>query len=57
MILIISAYFLVLFTYELLVPGREFLARSPVTLALLNLVLLFIIAPVREAAQRVAPYQ
>ncbi len=53
MILIIGAYFLVLFTYELLVPGREFLARSPVTLALLNLVLLFIIAPVREAAQRV----
>ncbi len=52
MILIIGSYFLVLFTYELLVPGREFLARSPVTLALLNLVLLFIIAPVREAAQR-----
>lgn len=53
MLAISTAYFLVLFLFGVLVPGRALLLRSPVTLALLNLGLLFSIAPLRDQAQNI----
>ncbi len=52
MITIMVSYFVVLYGFEVLMPGRDYLGHSPVLLALLNLVLLFGMAPTRDAAQR-----
>ena len=53
MLAISGMYFLVLFLFGVLVPGRELLWRSPVALAVLNLGLLFSITPLRDRAQQV----
>ncbi len=46
------AYFGAWLALGLVVPGRSLLLESPVTLAALNLGLLFLIAPMRERVQR-----
>ena len=45
-------YFATSFTLGVLAPGPALLARSPVAVALVNLALLFLIAPIHERIQR-----
>jgi len=47
-----AAYFIALLLYGRVVPGSGWLNQSPALLAVLNLGLLFLIAPVRERVQR-----
>jgi len=43
-----STYFLVLFLFGWLVPAQEQWAQAPATMAILNLVILLLIAPIRD---------
>lgn len=51
LVAVAGLYFSVLLILGLLVPGRHYLVRSPATLALINLGLLFLLAPIRDRVQ------
>ncbi len=46
-----ALYFVVLYVFGLLLPGQATFAHSPATLAIINLGLVFLIAPIRGYAQ------